>query len=339
MNNTLAIIAEPYKVSYLQRPLPAPKPDEVIIHIRASAICGSDLHIFKGKHPAAKLPVTIGHEFSGDIMELGSDVTGFCVGDRVTLEPVVVCNHCDACMRGEYSYCRNISFTYRNGDGALAKYIVAKAQYVYKLPDTLSYEAGALIEPLSVAVHAARRADIRLNDTVAIFGAGAIGIFIAATCARMGARRIVITDFSRFRLDKALEMGATHAVEAADPQADSMMAELAAPDGYDKSFECVGIGTTFNKAMQVLRSNGLMTVAGIFEQPSITIDASRFVSKEVRVQGTQGYCRDFPIALELAQHIVPEKLITHRFSLDQLQCALNTAIDPAANTIKCLICN
>ena len=160
--NRIGEVYEPFKVHFLHKPVRPLAPDEVLVKVRASAICGSDLHIARGLHPSAPLPVTIGHEFSGDVVAIGSEVTKAHLGERVTVEPCIVCGKCDACRHGQYGYCEHISFTYRNGDGAMADYVVVKEPYVYELPDYLSYETGALIEPLSVATHAVRRADIRL---------------------------------------------------------------------------------------------------------------------------------------------------------------------------------
>ena len=147
IRNRVGEVYEPFKVRFLEREIHALADDEVLVRVRASAICGSDLHIARGLHPSAPLPVTIGHEFSGDVTAVGSGVDNVRVGQRVTVEPCIVCGKCDACRHGDYGYCEHISFTYRNGDGAMADYVVAKAPYVYELPEYLTYETGALIEP------------------------------------------------------------------------------------------------------------------------------------------------------------------------------------------------
>lgn len=151
------------KTHFLEKEIRGLAPDEVLVKVRASAICGSDLHIARGLHPSAPLPVTIGHEFAGDVVAIGSEVTHAKVGQRVTVEPCIVCGKCDACRHGNYGYCEHISYTYRRGDGAMADYVVVKEPYVYELPEYLSYQTGALIEPLSVATHAVPPADIRLG--------------------------------------------------------------------------------------------------------------------------------------------------------------------------------
>lgn len=336
LKNLIGAVTAPHTVAFTERDIPPLQVDEALVAVRASAICGSDLHIFRDKHPSVRLPATIGHEFSGDVVDIGADSNGITVGDRVTLEPVIACGRCDACLRGQYGYCENISFSYREGDGAMAQYVKVKSRFLYKLPEYLDYEAGALIEPLSVAVHAVRRAGIQLGESVAIFGAGAIGILVAAVCKASGAGTVLITDMSDARLDMARHFGATHTVNAGR---DDPLEVIASMDsgGFDKSFECVGRQSTFHQAMLCLKRNGQMTQVGIFEEPDITIDASRFVTHEIRIVGAQGYCWDFPVALSLSQQIPLEKLVTHTYPLEKLLDALETAADPHSGAIKVLI--
>ncbi len=335
--NRIGRVVEPGKVDFLERELKNPEGKEVLIRIVSSSICGSDLHIFKGKHPSAPLPVTIGHEFSGDIIAVGDQVKNVKAGDRVTVEPCLVCGECLACRTGNYGYCENISFTYRNGDGALAQYIMVQEPYVYKLPDSMSYDEGALIEPLSVAAHAVRRADIKLGERVIIIGSGAIGMLIAALSRRSGASEVVVVDHNDAKLQMALEMGATRTINSKNEDIYQVVNELTDGYGMDKSFECVGLEATFLQAMMSIKKNGLATIIGIFENPNITIPATRFITHEIKVQGSQGYCWDFPVALSVADTIPLKKLITHKFPLDQLQEALETCLSREKGAIKVLI--
>jgi len=337
LTNKIGRVVEPGKVDFISREVPEPGAGQVLIKVVSSSICGSDKHIFKGKHPSATLPVTIGHEFSGDIIGVGSGVMKFAIGDRVTVEPVVVCGKCEACRRGNYGYCENISFTYRNGDGAMAEYITVFETNVYKLPDQLSYDGGALIEPLAVATHAVRRADIKLGEKVLIIGGGAIGILIAALCRKNGASEVAIVDHSSKKLKMALEMGATTAIDSNKQDVTEIVNELTAGTGMDKTFECVGRESTFTQAMMALRKNGLATIVGIFEEKEIQIPVTRFITHEIKVQGSQGYCWDFPVALEMSKEIELEKLITHTFKLYELQQALETSLDREAGAIKIII--
>jgi 2-desacetyl-2-hydroxyethyl bacteriochlorophyllide A dehydrogenase len=336
--NRLGRVVSPKTVDFIERPVNEPEPNEVVVKIVASAICGSDMHIFSGKHPSVSLPVTIGHEFAGDVVALGENVSKLKTGDRVTVEPCIVCGKCDACLHGNYGYCEHISFTYRNGDGAMAHYITVKEPCVYRLPEHLSYKAGALIEPLSVATHAVRRADIKLGEKVLVIGAGAIGILVTAMCRINGAAEILVCDYSSSRLAMAKEFGATGTVNPKEGQElEQAVKELSGGTGMDKTFECVGRESTFIQAMTSLRRNGLATIVGIFEEPEIKINAMRFINYEIRVQGSQGYCWDFPIALQMSKRFDLEKLVTHVFPLEELQKALETCFNPAAESIKVIL--
>lgn len=337
ITNHVGEIYEPFKTHFLEKEIDGLAPDEVLVRVRASAICGSDLHIARGLHPSAPLPVTIGHEFSGDVVAVGSEVTNAKVGQRVTVEPCIVCGKCDACRHGNYGYCENISYTYRRGNGAMADYVVVKEPYVYELPEYLSYETGALIEPLSVATHAVRRADIRLGETVLIIGAGAIGMMVAAMCRRSGAARIIIADFSDVRLDMALRVGATDAVNSGRVDLEEEVSRLTNGKGVDKSFECVGRESCFLQAIMTLKANGTCTVVGIYEKPMVTFPASRLVTHEIHIQGAQGYCWDFPIAIAAARDLPMDQFVTHTFPMSELQQALETALDPKSGSIKVVL--
>ena len=337
VNNRIGQVYEPFKTRFLSRVIEGLAEDEVLVKIRSSAICGSDLHIARGLHPSAPLPVTIGHEFAGDVAAIGSAVDNVKIGDRVTVEPCIVCGKCDACRHGNYSYCENISFTYRLGDGSMADYVVVKNPYVYILPEYLDYDTGALIEPLSVATHAVRRAGITLGQTVLIIGAGAIGMMVAAMCRRSGAAQIIIADFSDARLEMALKVGATDAVNSKNKDLLEEVARLTGGKGVDQSFECVGHEACFNQAIMALKKNATCTVVGIYEKKDVTFPAGRLITHEIRIQGAQSYCWDFPIAIAAARDLPMDRFVTHKFPLDQLQQALETALDPASGCIKVIV--
>ena len=326
------------EVAFFEREVAVPREDEVVIQIKASALCGSDLHTYKAAHPTVPLPATIGHEFSGNIAAIGANVSHLSMGQRVTAEPCEACGVCEACRKGEYGSCDKLSFIYRRGDGAMADYITVKAASVFPLPDSMSYEAGALVEPTAVAVHAVRRADVRLGDNVLVIGAGAIGLITAALCKRMGAREVIVSDMDPFRLEMAKTLGATRTVDPGngDDLAETVLLATGGR-GVDKSFECVGREATFVQAIASLRKKGLATVVGIFEKPQITFSVMPLINKELRIQGSQGYCWDFPTALHMAEELDIERLVTHTFKLEDLKTALDTALDRSARSIKVLL--
>ena len=321
----------------VERDVPQPKETQVVIAIKASSICGGDLHIYKGKHPSAPLPMALGHELAGEVISIGPKVDSVTVGDRVTVEPVIACGQCPPCRRGEYGYCDNLSFHYRLGQGALADFFVADQRYVYKLPVHLSYEAGAMIEPLAVAVHAVRRAKIGVGDKVAIIGAGPIGLLVTAVCKAAGAEEIIISDISDTRLEIASLMGATRTLNSRKESVVEVVRERTGGHGFGKSFECVGSEGTFAQSMKCLCKGGVATIVGIFEQPTIQIPVTMFVSQEITVQGSQGYCWDFETALRLTNVIELDRLVSHEFSLADVDKALKTALTPEEKPVKIVL--
>ena len=337
MLRRMAMVKTAGKAELIECEVPRIGPEEVLIAVKAASICGGDLHIFKGKHPSAPLPMSLGHEMSGEVIEIGSAVTTVQVGTRVTVEPVIACGHCLPCQSGLYGYCDNLSYHYRKGQGALTDYFVVNQSNVYLLPSYLSEEAGALIEPLAVAVHAVKRAKIGLNDKVVIIGAGPIGILIAAVCKIAGAKQIIISDIIDARLQTAKIMGATRIVNSLHESILDVVKSVTGGRGIGKSFECAGREETFIQAMRCLCKGGTATMVGIFEQPTIQIPASIFVAQEIIVQGSQGYCWDFDTAIALTESIDLNKMVSHIFPLAEIDKAMNTALDPVAKAVKIVL--
>lgn len=219
----------------------------------------------------------------------------------------------------------------------MADYVVVKEPNVYPLPDYLNYETGALMEPLSVATHAVRRASVGLGERVLVIGDGAIGLMITAMSRLSGATQIIVGGHSDSRLLVACEMGATETVNTKCEDLDDAVCRLTNGRGVDKSFECVGNETCFRQALNTLKHNGTATIAGIYEDQNLCFAPARLITHELHIQGTQGYCWDFPLAIAAAKDIPLAKLITHRFPLSSLQEALDTALDRSCPSIKVLL--
>ena len=335
----MAIVSAPGKVEFQEKRLPQLSPREVLIGVKASAICGSDLHIFKGRHPSAPLPVAIGHEVSGTILEAGSGVSTLKVGDRVVVEPVIVCGACYFCRRGAYSLCTQISFQYRKGQGAFAPYFVAEEQWVHPLPDALSFEEGALIEPFSVALHAVQKGNIQLGQTVAIFGAGAIGLLVLLLTRQSGAGETFVVDVQSHRLRKARGLGASEVMNNLEGDTVQSLLDKTSQLGVDRAFEAVGLETTLVQSLKVLRKGGTSILVGIFEKPEATIPANLFIQKEISLVGSQGYCWDFQTALKLAAQgrVRLGEMITDVIPLASLQKGFELLMDPQSEAIKVVV--
>jgi len=335
----MAFVTQPETVEIWERPIPPLGDLDVLIKVRATALCGSDLHIFKGKHLAVSLPVPVGHEIVGEVAEVGAGVTKVKPGDRVTVEPVIVCGECHYCQRGDYHLCANISFQYRQGQGGLTTDFITSERWVHLLPNSISYSAGALIEPLAVAVHAVRLANLNISESVAIFGAGAIGLLILQAAKAVGAGKIFITDIRESRLNAALNFGASGAFNGSKCNPVEEILKQTDGIGVQHVFEAVGLEITLNQALQALRKGGDAVLVGLFEDERVALPANIFVQKEISLVGSQGYHWDFQRAIELIQHgkIDLEKMITHQFHLEQTQQAFDVLMDPNQEAVKVVI--
>jgi 2-desacetyl-2-hydroxyethyl bacteriochlorophyllide A dehydrogenase len=335
----MGMVVAPRQIAFMDRELRAPEVDEVLIAVRASSICGSDLHVFQGKHPSAALPSAIGHEIAGEVLQAGPEVSGLKIGDRVTVEPVVTCDKCHYCQRGAYHLCTNISFQYRVGQGGFAPYFIVRERWAHRLPDHLSDQEGALIEPLAVAVHAVRQADIQPGHAVAIFGVGAIGLLVLQVARAAGAGPIFVIDVHEFRLEMARRLGAavTFNNQEGDPLA--QIQALTNSLGVDRAFEVVGLEKTLLQTIGSLRKGGKAVVLGIFEEPQVTLPANIFVQREITLTGSQGYNWDFQTALELAAsgRVDLKTLITHQLPLVDLPQAFELIYTPPRETMKIVL--
>lgn len=335
----MAMITEPGKIGFEDRPVQDILPDEVRIKVRFASICGSDLHLFKGKHPSASLPSAVGHELSGEIVEVGAQVSHLSIGDRVTVEPVIACGNCHYCIRGQYHLCQDVSFHYRRGQGAFGACFIAPAKYTFRLPDSISMEAGALIEPLSVALHAVNKCSMKLGDTCAVFGAGAIGLLVTMLVSRLTQGKTFSVDIDETRLQKALELGASIAINNLQEDAVEKILKETRGLGVDFAFEAVGLSQTLEQALRSIRKGGQATVIGIFENPLPQVPVNLFIQKEITLAGSQGYNWDFQNALALLdqQKLPLENLITHRFKLERLQDAFDLLTSRGNQAVKVLI--
>lgn len=321
------------------RPVPKPGEQEVLIQVRAVGLCGSDLHIFRGRHPAAPLPVAVGHEISGQVLEVGSQVQQVQPGDRVAVEPVIACGRCFFCQRGWYHQCTEISFQYRRGQGGLATRFCAHERWVHKLPEQVGFVEGALLEPLAVALHALGRSELGLAQSCVIFGAGAVGLLLLQAARLAGSEPVLVVDVRPFRLQKALALGASAALDNRQAGLLEHIRSFTAGLGAEVVFEAVGLPLTLQQSLQAVRKGGRVVLAGLFEQPEVSLPANIFVQKEISLLGTQGYNWDFQrgIALLAARRIDLLGLVTHTFPLEQVQKAFDVLADGQAEAIKIVV--
>jgi 2-desacetyl-2-hydroxyethyl bacteriochlorophyllide A dehydrogenase len=336
----MAVVTAPGRVEFKKRALPPLGPHDVLLTVKASSICGGDLHLFKGKHPLVSLPMAIGHEISGEVSEIGQAVSKVSAGDRVAVEPVIICEKCHFCLRGEYHLCQNIRYQYSAGQGGFTPYFVVSENWVHRLPDFVSYEEGALLEPLAVAVHAARKAQLDLGHSAAIFGAGGIGLFLLQVVKAAGCGAVFIVDILEHRLKTAMSLGANLTMNAFEEDPVEKIFKETEGLGVDRSFEAVGLEKTLQQSVQSLKKGGICVLIGLFEDPlNVNFPVNLFAQREIQVRGCRGYCGDFQVALELIKsgQVKLKPLISHQLPLNDLPRAFEILLDPKAQARKVVI--
>lgn len=329
-----------------QRPIPVPNDDEVLLKMDVVGICGSDVHyLVHGRigHFVVEKPMVIGHEAAGTVSKVGKNVTHLKPGDRVAIEPGVGCRKCDHCRGGRYNLCDGMVFCATPPfDGNLARYYTHAADFCFKLPDHVSVEEGALLEPLSVGVRACKRGDVRFGSVVLILGAGPIGLVTLLAAKAFGASRIVITDILQSRVDKAKEMGADYGVLVQSGESDETVVQnviAALGSRPTVSIDCAGVELTTAVAIKATVSGGMVVLVGLGAKSTMNVPISDILLREVDVRGVFRYVNDYPTALEMVASgkIDVKPLITHNYKMEDTMKAFHTSRTGEGNAIKVLI--
>ena len=307
----------PGQIEIRDAPIPAPQPGEVLLRIRCIGVCGSDVHVYHGKHPYTIYPVIQGHEFSAVLEVLGEGVTGLKLGCKVTAVPQLVCSECAPCRRGDYHICDRLMVRGFQAPGCAQELWVTAADKIVPLPDTFTFEQGALVEPIAVAVHAIARAGKLSGRSVAVLGAGTIGNLVAQMARSAGAR-VLITDLSDHRLEVAKRCGVEAISNAKEEALAQASARVFGQEGFDVAFECVGVEATMTAAVAVIQKGGTLVIVGVFrEKPRL--DLGLVQDRELNLRGTLMYQRhDYERAVELiaSGNITTSPLLSKHFSMD-----------------------
>ncbi|RUO56521.1 MULTISPECIES: L-threonine 3-dehydrogenase [Pseudidiomarina] len=263
--------------------------NDLLIKIKKTAICGTDVHIYKWdewSQQTIPVPMVVGHEYVGEVAAMGDGVRGFAIGDRVSGEGHITCGHCRNCRAGRRHLCRNTVGVGVNRPGAFAEYLVIPAENAFKLPDDISDDLAAIFDPFGNAVHTALAFDL-VGEDVLITGAGPIGIMAAAVARHVGARHVVITDVNPYRLDLALKMGATRAVDVSKEKLKDVMTELGMKEGFDVGLEMSGVPSAFSQMLETMNHGGKIAMLGIPPQ-SVAIDWNQVIFKGLTIKGIYG---------------------------------------------------
>lgn len=288
----------PGKIEIREVAPPAPGPNEVLLRVHRIGVCGSDVHVNHGRHPYTSYPVIQGHEYSATIEALGAGVSGLRIGATATSLPQVVCGTCAPCRRGDEHICDSLKVQGFQAPGCAQELWTTAASKLVELPDSFTVDEGALIEPLSVAIHAVGRAGNLAGRNVAVVGSGPIGNLVAQVAKSEGAR-VVVADLSQWRLDLAERCGLELTSNAGTEKLKDASRRVFGPEGFDVAFECVGVEPTITAAIESIEKGGTLVVVGVFgERPRV--DLGLVQDRELNLRGTLMYQRkDYLRAVEL----------------------------------------
>lgn len=305
----------------LDRPIPTPKANEVKVKVHYAGICGTDVHTYEG-HYKVNFPVTLGHEFSGEIVEIGDNVKNFKIGDRVTSETTFyICGECEYCETKDYNLCNHRKGLGTQQNGGFTKYLVARADSVHILPDNVSYRSAAMTEPLACAYHAVSKIKVSKGDIAVIMGPGPIGLLVAQVVKSKGAT-VVITglDNDKERLDKARALNLDHVVNIQHNDLKEYVDDIT--DGYGANIvlECSGAVPAARQGLDILRKKGAYVQVGIFKDPEIPFDLDKIIQKEISIVGSRSQKpADWEPSLQLLSsgEVNAETLVTTELDISQ----------------------
>jgi L-iditol 2-dehydrogenase len=341
------VVLEPNKLEIHDMPIPAPGRMEVLARVRAVSICGTDAHLIHGDYPGfwpPAFPFTPGHEWAGEIVKLGEDVAelGWKIGDRVAGTSHNACGVCQKCVEGRYNLCENygkpgLHKQYgHNYQGVDSTYAVHHVKCIFRLPDSVPFDVGAVVDPASIALHVARRGNIQAGDTVVVIGAGAVGLLSADAALICGAARVIVVGRG-YRLDLARKQGFDIVDSTAgDPVA--AVRELTGGLGADTVLECAGVPETLEWAMDMLRRGGRCAMVGIPTQ-KVALGVQKLVLDELELVGSRASAGEMRRVMPFVEtgRMRVRDLITHHFPLSRYQEAIDTFNDRSSGAIKIII--
>lgn len=282
------VMTEPGKIMFREVPVPKPGPDQVLVKIKKIGVCGSDIHVYHGTHPYTSYPVTQGHEVSGQIVEVGEYVKDLEVGQKVVIEPQVVCGRCYPCLHGKYNLCEKLKVMGFQTTGTGSEYFAVDSSKVTPIPEEMTYSEGAMIEPLAVTVHAAKRFPELKGAKVVVFGCGPIGILLIQSLKALGAAQILATDISDKRLELAKSLGADYTVNTAKEDYTEALLKAYGPDKADVAYECAGSDITMDQAIQNARKGSTIILVAVFGKRA-SVDLAKLNDSELDLNTSMMY--------------------------------------------------
>jgi L-iditol 2-dehydrogenase len=329
----------PGRIEFRQIEKPIPSGGEALIRVRRIGVCGSDIHVYHGLHPYTSYPVVQGHEVAAVVASTGPGVRDLAPGDRVVIMPQVTCGKCYPCRHGMYHICDDLKVMGFQSAGAAQDYFAIDAAMALKIPDSISIDAAAMIEPLAVAVHAVRRFGEVTGKKVVVLGAGTIGNMTAQAARALGAEKVLVTDVSEYRLNKARCVGLPLAVNPGRENLAQILLDAFGPDKADLILECVGSQDAMTDAIRCARKGSAIVVVGVFPKPAL-VDLGLVQDRELRLAGSLMYQKaDYETAIALAASgaINFDEVITHRFAFEDYLAAYEAIEQAKGECMKVMI--
>ena len=342
MSNKTFYMTDIEKLEVGEAPMPQIGPDDVMIKVQSVGVCGSDLHYYRSGAIGdfvVQFPFVLGHEAAGVIEAVGENVTTLKKGDRVCMEPGVPCMKCEECLSGHYNLCKDVQFWATPPyDGVLSQYIRHPAAFTFKIPDSMSFTEGALVEPLAIGLHACNQGGVKLGHTVAIMGAGCIGLVTLLAAKAYGATQIIMGDVIDKRVDKARELGAIAINTSKTDFAREVMA-LTHGRGADVCIDCAGFAPTVDTCLTVARPAGVVIIVGLGEDRVNGFNTGIMSTKELTVKSIFRYRNLYPTAINAIAdgRIDVESIVSHRFKFDDTINAFATCHRDIRNVVKGVI--
>ncbi len=333
------VMTSPGEIEFREIDTPVCEEEQVLVKIMNIGVCGSDIHVYHGKHPFTPYPVTQGHEVSGEVVEVGTKIRAFKKGQKVTIEPQVYCGECYPCRHGKYNLCEELKVMGFQTTGTASEYFAVDASKVTLLPDEMSYEEGAMIEPLAVAVHSIKQIGDASGLKIAVLGAGPIGNLVAQTAKGMGAAGVMITDVSDLRLAKAKECGVDVCVNTRDKDFGEAMVEAFGPDKADVIFDCAGNNITMGQAIKYARKGSIIVLVAVFDGMG-QIDLAVLNDHELDLKTSMMYRHeDYVDAIRLVNEkkVSLQPLISERFAFKDYKKAYEFIDANRETTMKVII--
>lgn len=338
-----AVLNRPMVIEVKDVKMPTVQADEALIRVHCIGVCGSDIHYYEhgriGRY-VVKQPLILGHELAGDVVTVGSKVTSVKPGDRVAVEPGIPCDRCQYCKAGRYNLCPNVEFMATPPiDGAWAQYVSVRADFLHKLPETLSYEEGALLEPLSVGIHAMRRGRVAPGDRVLVSGLGPVGILAGVAAKMFGASQVIGTDVMPFRLDVALRLGFDGVLNPQTQNVSEEIDRITAGAGVTAIVETSGNAKAVSDSVEIVNVGGRVIFIGLPTSNSIAMDVPKLVDKEIDIYGVFRYANTYPMAIEALSKgsYNIRDMITQSYQIEDVKEACEMARTQKDSSIKVMI--